>query len=1622
MSGTIEWLNDCGEAWMPIVLHGAWQSAAVGLFVLLIVRAGKRVSSPVLYGLLLLALVKFLVPPLADAPFGLFSQIEADSAESARRMLLDEIEQVKFDRSAIDGEGLSDEPTFRGGSTNRGESTVGINTLVAEAIAERTQPQPQFENQSVSGSDSNSDAHSDNARNANGKVSISSSQSGVTIGDVKPVTWLMLVHVLGSILVLAGVLLRVRRLRTLLRSATQAGSSEETAHELSRTLGLRRFPRVAVSSLPRIPFSTGVLQPAVVIPRHLMDELDDEQLSVVLLHELAHHRRRDPSVIWLQVLVSALWWFHPVLWLINRRLQSVREDCCDDLLLSRKLVNNGVYCETLLKVASTLSDSRSLVPSLTASMSGGRHPLASRLRRIMDDRIPRPEHWGIPGLIMFMVAATLVLPGLSESTDVRSNAYGQNSEVVPPVGETGDTANGQQTSSSAVHEVTGRLSREDGSPISDAFVLVTIEEIWSNRPEGSPVVARTKSDVEGRFLAKVTARSLSKFTINKNTGISVWIHSPDSAVERRVSRGVMPENIGNITLERAPTASFLIRSADSKSLAGIKVTPASGRFDGSWETIPIEIRKRMTTTLAADGKLRIKGIGPDQVVAIDFESAGIGRQQFADYRQDEGPSRVIQLRSTGSIQGQLVLPRGVKVDLSGVKVRLATLTDERHGDHPRIYGIRTVYPDKAGRFRIPAIAEGSIRSFITEPDELSFRSDPPRGLMVVSGETTQLKIPMHKAALTTGSVRERSSKRPVSNVRFHFQYNFQTHDVRTGSDGKFHIRLLPETQYHAVFDLPGDYLPQNIEVFNRTRIPRGADRFTLNPVEVMRGRTVEGTLVDSEGKPIRGAQVAADWDDPDEKFGESALYAVVDARQWAMTNDSGRFRLDRLHPKQELTLTPVRSGIRLGASVKIAVDQRQPVKLVAKDFDFVSLSGRLVDPDGIAVPKAAAWIFVCPVEPGPGAPQHISARLKSDINGRFTTKKQLPRNYAYRVSVRHENKEIATSRWFRPSIENTTVLPTVTVKQPPATDKPQGSSATELPSMTRTIVDSDGRPVEDALVISWVMGNRRRQWTKAGGNVTLRRVPETGVYMFVQAAGFRFHGEFSSPDSERQTITLRRIADPPARRLKTRNDAGPDVAIIELARKGFAEFFEAAMEHNATNMEQIRLAQGHRAFATLDPEAALKFIGNERLSYQQVNLRGSELSYSDYSANVVRREASIAQSKHNLDAALQTLQNINSDDFRFRTLITIAETQSPAKRRELFERAGGILRALDGTRLVESQTWLASRYLKHGDMKTANRLFGEAFALAEDLPNVERAGFSRGYLAWHSAPVDFRKSVALLDQISKDDDRYRSNIAHQIADIDPELAEKLLNQVKHASKREQKTVRVCYRMSKVDPQRARRIADTIREIPSLRAFALGAIATGNPNSDIAACRKLLDEAFGILQTEVDHEGRGGSNFLPLVVAVGLLPMIEESSPDLLDDYFWRTLSLRTDHSIGNRIRTLGRHGPNDAMRMADPVLAACLFRYDASVAWQLTIMSGDETLNPGPRDAPHFLFGALAMLDPETAVRAAMKLPDTTDREVKAKYRAWDQVISMLDKSAHERWQYLMDRELDLWQPGKVDL
>jgi len=155
-----------------------------------------------------------------------------------------------------------------------------------------------------------------------------------------------------SLLLLTRVVVGVVQLARLRNSAAQVDIAALEALPRQTLIDFQQHRETAlcVSGRVSVPTAVGLFRPAVILPVWTLSELSAADLNSVLVHELAHLRRRDDWTNLLQKVVRAVFFFHPAVWWIESRLSLEREMACDEHVLANT-EDPRAYAECLVSLA-----------------------------------------------------------------------------------------------------------------------------------------------------------------------------------------------------------------------------------------------------------------------------------------------------------------------------------------------------------------------------------------------------------------------------------------------------------------------------------------------------------------------------------------------------------------------------------------------------------------------------------------------------------------------------------------------------------------------------------------------------------------------------------------------------------------------------------------------------------------------------------------------------------------------------------------------------------------------------------------------------------------------------------------------------------------------------------------------------------------------------------------------------------------------------------------------------------------------------------------------------------------------------------------------------------------------
>ncbi len=350
--------------WM--LLHTLWQFLLIAILALTLLRVLSRSSASWRYAILVCSMAGCVVVPIVT-----WCSLQADPVRVATPVQTNAIEPVP----------LASMPSQPGSSNQTTIASDGPG-VAAELAAVNEQPL-------VDGSQSFAESIHwwMNARD-----------------DLRP--WLMTivtVWILGVMICAVRPLLSWMAIRRWRRVGTSPVNQEVTAMMLRLTarLGVRRKVEILKSQLVHVPLVFGYLRPVILLPASLLTNLPTAQLEAIIAHELAHVRRHDFLVNFIQTIIETLFFYHPAIWWLSHRVRIERENCCDDLVVS-VLCNRVEYGKALLAV----EESPGLARSLALGARDG--SLLARVQRLAGLEAARR---GPIASVAAMIASTLLIAG-----------------------------------------------------------------------------------------------------------------------------------------------------------------------------------------------------------------------------------------------------------------------------------------------------------------------------------------------------------------------------------------------------------------------------------------------------------------------------------------------------------------------------------------------------------------------------------------------------------------------------------------------------------------------------------------------------------------------------------------------------------------------------------------------------------------------------------------------------------------------------------------------------------------------------------------------------------------------------------------------------------------------------------------------------------------------------------------------------------------------------------------------------------------------------------------------------------------------------------------------------------
>ncbi len=330
-------LNTIADKWFTWQISMLWQTAVLIAIIWIADLLIRKWAWPqVRYALWMLVLVKLLIPPTFTSPASVTSHIPA----AAQKVV-----QIQFNPAP-------QTPETKARSASAGIDVHEGQNTIAAAAPETTDAD------SIRAA--NVRERSDNSPPVKGQYS--EGRRGFISWKVYAMfVWLAGITVLSMWLIARLSGLRKEHLSVI---PAQAGIQRqpkqlperfsEQLEAVAQKLNLKRLPQVILTDKVSCPAVFGVFRPVLLMPAKKFERMSKQDTEHILLHELAHIKRGDLLVHAVYMILQIAYWFNPLLWMIRKTLQNLRELCCD-ATVSKLLRENTIhYRQTLLETARRL--------------------------------------------------------------------------------------------------------------------------------------------------------------------------------------------------------------------------------------------------------------------------------------------------------------------------------------------------------------------------------------------------------------------------------------------------------------------------------------------------------------------------------------------------------------------------------------------------------------------------------------------------------------------------------------------------------------------------------------------------------------------------------------------------------------------------------------------------------------------------------------------------------------------------------------------------------------------------------------------------------------------------------------------------------------------------------------------------------------------------------------------------------------------------------------------------------------------------------------------------------------------------------------------------------------------
>ena len=970
------------------------------------------------------------------------------------------------------------------------------------------------------------------------------------------------------------------------------------------------------------------------------------------------------------------------------------------------------------------------------------------------------------------------------------------------------------------NDISGRVVDTAGAPVVDGQVWAVTGD-WGGRVS----VATAKTDGKGRFvLREVWANEATKAAVKAgefglfataSDGRPGWLN----VLDRSGAGG--DENKVEITLSPVGEARGRLTDKSGNPVKGVFVTPVwfgrpgRSRTEESFILAP-EVFAAFRDQTAADGSFVLKNIPRGARIRAAIETPGVGWLHVLwDSSQ---PVTIANRGRVGQIKGRLKTPEG---RAAPGQISVAAYLAEAPSV-PLPGSFKAIFSEQVdvgadGSFLLDQLPPGQYHVVFQVGQNVPFAPDPVDQVDVGPDAVVPLEVGVARLSMINGRVVDAATGKPVTKIPVHcyrLEHDLLVRDSRgaeTDADGRYSIATAPG----LVKVLPDGLAAARL-------VPRIADAPDLEvmadqqwpDLKLVRAASLDGIVVDENGKPVAGADVHVLEAD---RAGPRRQPDSV------RTDPGGAFHFDQLDPQEMLSLWARTNLATTDGAVTVRPGEVAGKLTLTIDPSFAcQIRGMATDGAGKRVAGAKVklwWGRSYATQAGAERDQiypTILDEYTTNENGWFIFRGLWPGSqYGTELHAwAHSGAEahVVVGKSGETHDVGKIVLPSTSGR------------------LTGRVVGSDGRPVSGAAVFN------RGDAAEPVGTVTdseglfqLGSLFPGPKYAFIRREGYRFTGVKTEEAAGDLRITMRKTSEAPP---EWKPSATPG---IDLQRAFAKQILIRLWEKFGSNAVGNVAFDCISAMAPIDLPLATKWAAQRGHRFDSLLHHAAAQKMAEADAHGAL--AFLAKDRGiETQTFVQNLANRFASSDREKALLFAGEAAARA-------------RTLDDNNRPSALAMAGAVLARAGRPQAGRALIEEAALAAAQLGNDERIGQERAIVAGQLAPYDLKRALALIEPIQAEEkDRNLAFIARAIATTDTARALELADEINgRAPVHERVKTAIAYKIGTDRPDEAVKIIEGMNREHTARwqAEAFGWLAVAVAPRDRARAFALIDRAFAI---------------------------------------------------------------------------------------------------------------------------------------------------------------------------------